>query len=110
MAEHLTWPLNGCYLWEGEVDSANIAHSCFASLSLFRPFFLIFFTPSPALLVVMAVMTEKTVRRHREREIAETGETFGKGAGGKKGLLRCKILRNRKRLKKGMQEIIRRLY
>lgn len=98
MAEHLTWLLNGCYLWEGEVDSDNIAHSCFASLSLFLPFFLVFFTPSPALLVVMVVMTEKkTVRRHREREIAETGEAFGKGAGGKKRLLRCKMPGNRKR-------------
>lgn len=80
------------------MDSAHIAHCCFASLSLFLPFFLFFFfAPSPALLVVMAVMTEKTVRRHREREIAETGETFGKGAGGKKGLLGCKMPGNRKR-------------
>lgn len=46
------------------------------------------------LLVVMAVMTEKTVRRYREREIAET---FGKGAGGKKGLMGGKMLGNRKR-------------
>lgn len=55
----------------------------------------------------MVVMTEKTVRRHREREIAEMGETFGKRAGGKKGLLRCKMPRNRK---KGVWEIIRHLY
>lgn len=38
VAERLTWLLNGCYLWEGEVDSANIAHSRFASLPLFFPF------------------------------------------------------------------------
>lgn len=94
MAERLAWLLNGCYLWKGEVDSANNAHSCFVSLSFFLPFFLVFFTPSPALLVVMAVMTEKTVRRHREREIAETGTTFGKGAVGKKGSVRCKMPQN----------------
>lgn len=63
----------------------------------FSPVSSFFSPPSPALLVVMAVMTEKTVRRHREREIAETGETFGKEAGGKKGLLGCKMPGNRKR-------------
>lgn len=52
-------------------------------LPSFFPLFFFFFLSPPrlrALLVVMAVMTEKTVRRHREREIAEMGQTFGKGS------------------------------
>lgn len=96
MAERLTWLLNGCYLWEGEVDSANIVHSRFASLLLFSPFSLPPPPPppEPELLVVMAVMTEKTKRR----EIVEMGGGggFGKGAGGKKELFGCEMLGNRK--------------
>ena len=60
VAQLLTWLVNGCYLWEGGVDSANIAHSL-------HP-------PPPALLMVMAVMTEETKRR-RGSENTEM-ETF----------------------------------
>lgn len=39
VAQLLTWLVNGCYLWEGGVDSANIAHSPPTFLTLlFFPF------------------------------------------------------------------------
>lgn len=81
MAERLTWLLNGCYLWEGEVESPILFTlaprlSCSFSLFLCPPFPPI---PSPELLVVMAVMTEKTKRG----EIVEMGGKFRKGADGK---------------------------
>lgn len=60
VAQLLTRLVNGCYLWEGGVDSANIAHSPHLCL-----FFLSFpFLPPSPLLMVMAVMTEETKKRH----------------------------------------------
>lgn len=111
MAGRLTWLLNGCYLWEGEVDSANIVHSRFASLLLFLPFSLPPSptptptpSPSPELLVVMAVMTEKTKRR----EIVEMGGNLGREQAGR--IVKMRDAGKQKRVKKGMRGIVRHLY
>lgn len=100
VAQLLTWLVNGCYLWEGGVDSANIAHSRSTFLPLVFP--LPLSSPLALLLMIMAVMTEEMKRRHKKkyrdgeiwegkREKAGNGKTSnaGKPKGvGKKGCKR----------------------
>lgn len=81
VAQLLTWLVNGCYLWEAGVDSANIAHSRSTSLPLVFPLSLS--SPSALLLMVMAVMTEETKRRHR-RKIRRWRNLGGKQGGSRK--------------------------
>lgn len=81
VAQLLTWLVNGCYLWEGGVDAANIAHSPSTSLPLFP--FLSLPSPSP-LLMVMAVMTEETKKRHRSENTEM--EKFRRETGRKKDI------------------------
>lgn len=81
MAERLTWLLNGCYLWEGEVD--NIAHSRFTPPTTTPP--------PPEMLVVMAVMTEKTNGRQK-RNSGNRGEILEWGR--QKKYLRCEMPEN----------------
>lgn len=84
VAQLLTWLVNGCYLWEAGVDSANIAHSRSTSLPLVFPLSLS--SPSALLLMVMAVMTEETKRRHRRKNTEM--ERFGRETGRKQEMER----------------------
>ena len=87
MAQLLTWLVNGCYLWEGGLDSANIAY--------------LFSFPFPSsphplpLLMVMAVMTEETRKTPRSKK---SGDVRGKQGGN--GKITKKIRGSRKRVEK----------
>lgn len=104
VAERLTWLLNGCYLWEGEADSANIVHSHFASLPLFFPF-----SPPPHHHPLAAGGNSCDDRENQEKRNSRDARNLGREQAGRKNCwdVRC---RETERGEKGVRGIIRRLY
>lgn len=106
VAQLLTWLVNGCYLWEGGVDSANIAHSHSTSLPLV-------FSPSPVFPLGSTADDNGSDDRGNEEETQEKIQRWrnlGRKQGERRKWKDGQSWEAKRGGKKRMQEILRLLY